>query len=89
MSALRDVSLQDPRLRYELVQRIGSGTYGDVYKVRATAGAARPGRTAGAEGRTPGALPLPGARGGGWGGPAPCARWGGEAPLLRAVRESG
>ncbi|KAF7238625.1 Mitogen-activated protein kinase kinase kinase kinase 2 [Varanus komodoensis] len=29
MSALRDVSLQDPRLRYELVQRIGSGTYGD------------------------------------------------------------
>ncbi|XP_013919368.1 PREDICTED: mitogen-activated protein kinase kinase kinase kinase 2-like [Thamnophis sirtalis] len=34
MSALRDVSLQDPRLRYELIQRIGSGTYGDVYKVR-------------------------------------------------------
>ncbi|XP_044304451.1 mitogen-activated protein kinase kinase kinase kinase 2 [Varanus komodoensis] len=36
MSALRDVSLQDPRLRYELVQRIGSGTYGDVYKARDT-----------------------------------------------------
>ncbi|XP_063002262.1 mitogen-activated protein kinase kinase kinase kinase 2 isoform X2 [Elgaria multicarinata webbii] len=36
MSALRDVSLQDPRRRYELVQRIGSGTYGDVYKARDT-----------------------------------------------------
>ncbi|KAJ7307446.1 hypothetical protein JRQ81_009466, partial [Phrynocephalus forsythii] len=36
MSVLRDVSLQDPRLRYELVQRIGSGTYGDVYKARDT-----------------------------------------------------
>ncbi|XP_032089835.1 mitogen-activated protein kinase kinase kinase kinase 2 [Thamnophis elegans] len=36
MSALRDVSLQDPRLRYELIQRIGSGTYGDVYKGRDT-----------------------------------------------------
>uniref|UniRef100_A0A670JI86 Mitogen-activated protein kinase kinase kinase kinase n=1 Tax=Podarcis muralis TaxID=64176 RepID=A0A670JI86_PODMU len=34
--ALRDVSLQDPRRRYELVQRIGSGTYGDVYKARDT-----------------------------------------------------
>ncbi|XP_042295919.1 mitogen-activated protein kinase kinase kinase kinase 2 [Sceloporus undulatus] len=36
MTALRDVSLQDPRLRFELVQRIGSGTYGDVYKARDT-----------------------------------------------------
>lgn len=53
MSALRDVSLQDPRLRYELVQRIGSGTYGDVYKVRASqrcAQGARSGREGGARG---------------------------------------
>uniref|UniRef100_A0A8C0JCA1 non-specific serine/threonine protein kinase n=1 Tax=Chelonoidis abingdonii TaxID=106734 RepID=A0A8C0JCA1_CHEAB len=33
---LRDVSLLDPRLRYELIQRIGAGTYGDVYKARDT-----------------------------------------------------
>uniref|UniRef100_A0A8C3IJR9 Mitogen-activated protein kinase kinase kinase kinase n=1 Tax=Chrysemys picta bellii TaxID=8478 RepID=A0A8C3IJR9_CHRPI len=36
MSLLRDVSLLDPRLRYELIQRIGAGTYGDVYKARDT-----------------------------------------------------
>ncbi|XP_075795350.1 mitogen-activated protein kinase kinase kinase kinase 2 isoform X1 [Pelodiscus sinensis] len=36
MSLLRDVSLQDPRLRYELIQRIGAGTYGDVYKAQNT-----------------------------------------------------
>ncbi|XP_068779716.1 mitogen-activated protein kinase kinase kinase kinase 2 isoform X2 [Struthio camelus] len=36
MSLLRDVSLLDPRLRYELVQRVGAGTYGDVYKARDT-----------------------------------------------------
>lgn len=50
MSALRDVSLQDPRLRYELVQRIGSGTYGDVYKVRASQRCAQ-GARSGQEGR--------------------------------------
>ncbi|XP_062457030.1 mitogen-activated protein kinase kinase kinase kinase 2-like, partial [Rhea pennata] len=36
MSLLRDVSLLDPRLRYELLQRVGAGTYGDVYKARDT-----------------------------------------------------
>ncbi|XP_028917125.1 mitogen-activated protein kinase kinase kinase kinase 2 isoform X3 [Ornithorhynchus anatinus] len=36
MSLLRDVSLQDPRERFELLQRVGAGTYGDVYKARDT-----------------------------------------------------
>uniref|UniRef100_A0A8C8SDP4 Mitogen-activated protein kinase kinase kinase kinase n=1 Tax=Pelusios castaneus TaxID=367368 RepID=A0A8C8SDP4_9SAUR len=36
MSFLPDVSDLDPRLRYELIQRIGAGTYGDVYKARDT-----------------------------------------------------
>ncbi|XP_069501130.1 mitogen-activated protein kinase kinase kinase kinase 2 isoform X2 [Ambystoma mexicanum] len=33
---LRDVSLQDPLQDYELIQRVGSGTYGDVFKARIT-----------------------------------------------------
>ncbi|KAJ1105823.1 hypothetical protein NDU88_003227 [Pleurodeles waltl] len=33
---LRDVSLQDPLRDYELIQRVGSGTYGDVFKARIT-----------------------------------------------------
>ncbi|XP_057582336.1 mitogen-activated protein kinase kinase kinase kinase 2 isoform X3 [Hippopotamus amphibius kiboko] len=36
MALLQNVSLQDPRDRFELLQRVGAGTYGDVYKARDT-----------------------------------------------------
>lgn len=53
MSLWRALSPQDPRLRYELVQRVGAGTYGDVYKVPDAWARSRGGGGGGSDAWTP------------------------------------